>query len=753
MKTRLMALAGLLILGAFLAIPTATRVSAASNWTVNAALLDDLTTCNASVRLCKTIQGAINGATADDTINVLPGSYFENVTVSKSLTLAGAGQGASIIYPATSSPNPCGEFGGSLCTGASTIILVQASNVTIYGFTIDGDNPNLTSGVSVGGADIDARNGIITDYNLGVTLSNLVIYNVTVKNTWSRGIQASTTNGTFNIHDNTVQNVQGSTNTSVALFNSTGGGIFANNTVSDTPDALNANHSHGTQFLNNTVTNAGSGVHTDNAGDGGGTADLIQGNTISNCNTAQGGYGIWVFVPYIAPTFQSNKITNCAYGISAFGSGAAVTTNFNNNLVDGQHLANSVGVYMTSDQLGWGCGNVSTSFTGNAIVNNATGAQTLKTSTCSATATFHQNNISGNSTGLDNTGGATVDASKNWWGSPVGPGTSGNNGVDGAVTTSPFATALASSSTASTHELGENATLTTYLTVNGLYGVQFVVNHTSAILSFQSGAKNDAGTAPNDWNWTGAQIVRDFAQNTPSAGQTELAASLRRDTHPDVANLSNGNIATWTYQCAGVGTSPLTYDPTDNTGTLIADKNGFSIITAFTGDSVTCVPVTASAAGVIALQGRAQGRASPAGWNSAIVSLVCTSGACLGDGPYAFPATDINGNYQVIKAGPGSGVPTGTYLATVTRRGYLSAVKSVTIASGSNTLSTPTLLGGDVTGDDSININDLSAIGGDFGNTVTADTGADINGDGVVNILDLVLAGGNYGLSGAQSWP
>src|SRR5204862_3178995 len=99
--------------------------------------------------------------------------------------------------------------------------------------------------------------------------------------------------GTFNFHHNTMQNVQADP-ASIAMFNSAGSGIFDNNNVSAASDAISSNHSRGVQFTNNTVTNSASGVHTDNAGDGGGTADLISGNTVTNSQA--GGYGIWVFV-------------------------------------------------------------------------------------------------------------------------------------------------------------------------------------------------------------------------------------------------------------------------------------------------------------------------------------------------------------------------------------------------------------------------------------------------------------------------
>ena len=93
-----------------------------------------------------------------------------------------------MIEPAVSNP-VCSP--GSLCSGtASNVILVEANNVTISKLTVEGDNPALTSGVVVGGKDIDARNGIITNHEAG-TFQNLQVTSVTVDDIYLRGIYAS----------------------------------------------------------------------------------------------------------------------------------------------------------------------------------------------------------------------------------------------------------------------------------------------------------------------------------------------------------------------------------------------------------------------------------------------------------------------------------------------------------------------------------------------------------------------------------
>jgi murein DD-endopeptidase MepM/ murein hydrolase activator NlpD len=64
-------------------------------------------------------------------------------------------------------------------------------------------------------------------------------------------------------------------------------------------------------------------------------------------------------------------------------------------------------------------------------------------------------------------------------------------------------------------------------------------------------------------------------------------------------------------------------------------------------------------------------------------------------------------------------------------------------------LCTVTLLGGDVNGDDLIDILDLAYVGGRFSSN---DSRADINGDGNVNIFDLTIVGGNFKKSAPSPW-
>jgi hypothetical protein len=366
--------------------------------------------------------------------------------VNKSVTLKGSGI-ETVIYPATSMP-VCSP--GSLCGGsASNIVLVEADNVTITNLRLQGDNPSLTSGVVVGGEDIDARNGIITNHAVGV-YNNLTVSKVKITGIYLRGIYASS-GGSFNFNHDKISNVQGEA-ASIAMFNFGGSGVMANNVVSSANDAISANHSTGTQFLHNTISKSGSGVHTDNNGDSGGSADLIQGNKVIECNTD--GYGIFVFVPSLSPTVESNKVKGCYVGLAAFGGAVAGQgPTFVNNTINGTGATTTdpngtYGAYLTTDQLGFESGDLSASLTGNTLAHFGTGLFVTQTSPSPGQSAGGQATISasGNSIVADGTGangdtGTVVNAANNWWGCPQGPNHGHCTTAIGTVQFTPWLTA------------------------------------------------------------------------------------------------------------------------------------------------------------------------------------------------------------------------------------------------------------------------------------------------------------------------
>jgi hypothetical protein len=426
----------------------ACAVTAACLAVPGSALASGQTVCHAGCAYTS-IQSAIAAASPGATITIGPGSYDENVVVNKSVTLEGSGK-HTVIYPAVSNP-VCSP--GSLCGGAaSNIILVEANDVTITNLRLRGDNPSLL-GVTVGGEDIDARNGIIVNFNAG-TFNNLTVSNVSVTGVYLRGIYASS-EGTFNFNHDTVENVQGSEE-SIAMFNFGGSGEMSDNSVSGASDAISANWSRGTKFLGNTISKSASAIHTDNNGGFGGVADLIQGNTVKGCTS--NGYGIWVFAPYVSATVESNKVKGCYIGLGAFGanvSGQGPT--FASNRVSGAGATTTdpngtYAAYLTTDQLGFEFGDLTATLTGNRLEHATTGMLVTQTSPTpgqpaggQATVSASGNLFQHNGAGANGEPGTIVNAQNNWWGCTHGPSGGGKCntavGTVGTVQYTPWLTA------------------------------------------------------------------------------------------------------------------------------------------------------------------------------------------------------------------------------------------------------------------------------------------------------------------------
>lgn len=747
--------------------------AAGNTWIVKSSFADD-TNCTTAKRLCKTIQGAIDGASPGDIIRIYPGVYSAPVNIENksNITLTGFGSSRTILKPATVLPWNVGGYGSSRTVA---IRLVNSTNITINGIKLDMD---LVKGNNVSGMLLWDSTG---------ALQQSVLINNQVSDVsggyYETGIRIRTDSSTYNASNRAVFTVTDS------LFQDVGRvGINAHDWShviirrSVFMKSAGANDfGYGVEIGSESTADIQqtkfSGFNTAALSDGSSSGGLYiesaftgpsydpdwatqkdKNVVIKYCEIYDNQIGLVIENSYngLAGNVDTyvqmagNYIHDNEYGVEIAEEdkeyGASTTVNsFNNLVVDNDY---GYDIWTAGD------GEIHATLVGETITNNSNGGvlveHTGSVGNSIYDVTVKNSNISGNGTiGVSADSGISVNATNNWWGSDAGPGEGGNNGVvgGGSVTTDPFAKVLATGVTGSTHEVGETGTLDSNIIVNGLYGAQLQVNHDASVLSFVSGVTHTVSSSP-PWAWD--QVVENFKTTATS---TRLSGTMRNDYHSVGANLTGESIATWTYQCNAPGGSNLTYDMTAGTGTILANKDGFAIPAALTGGVILCEPQTASVSGMIQLQGRLGTNPSPAGWNDAYVTLTCVSGACSGYGPYT-TVTDSTGHYEWVKSGPGTGIPLGTYSVSVVRRAYLGAVKSsdVTIVAGSNTIPAPTLLGGDVNGDETISIADLSGIGGAFGNSVTPDTGMDVNGDGVVNVLDLVLAGGNFGLSSPQGW-
>lgn len=385
--------------------------------------------CGDAANPCDSIQNGVDVANPADTLQIAAGTYVENVVIAKPLALQGAGQGATILVPAQSAPNPCGD--SSLCGGAaSTVILVRSDSVKILDLAIDGNNPALTSGVSVGGIDVEARNGISTD-NVAGSFNGLEVGRVAVRNIFLRGIQSSG-GSDVHFHDNLVENVRGDAS-SIAIFNRVGAGLIENNQVRDCNDGIASNWSNGNVFRNNRVERCSSGLHTDNAGGNGGNppADRIEGNSVDCQDPSADGYGIFVFVPYQAVEVRDNVVTACAVGAAVFGQAEGLATAVYPEFAANRLENNRIGAVVTTNS-NWGGNAYSTSakaiFSANNLLNNSEQAFYFESQNGFALdVKGHFNRIYGSggagaALNGNETGTYAVDLENNWWGCNAGPG-------------------------------------------------------------------------------------------------------------------------------------------------------------------------------------------------------------------------------------------------------------------------------------------------------------------------------------------
>lgn len=225
---------------------------------------------------------------------------------------------------------------------------------------------------------------------------------------------------------------------------------------------------------------------------------------------------------------------------------------------------------------------------------------------------------------------------------------------------------------------------------------------------------------------SGQQIVLNQADN--QKGQVNLIVSGA----PDLPVQPSGwqKLATITWRGQQVGRSNVAIE---NTSRLLAGTDAIGLNTAFHGAVFVRKP------GEIVGAVRLQGRSDKYGGIGVFANLVAAQ--------WDKAQTDAQGLFT-IKTSHGEGF----YTLTASMPGYLSAESETLVRVTMDDVThagTVTLLGGDVNGDNRIDIRDLSFVAWHFGSDHAP---ADINADGLVDILDLTLVAGNFGRQGPTPW-
>jgi uncharacterized membrane protein len=250
------------------------------------------------------------------------------------------------------------------------------------------------------------------------------------------------------------------------------------------------------------------------------------------------------------------------------------------------------------------------------------------------------------------------------------------------------------------------------------YGIEFFMSYDPAVLQVVDadpalpGVQIGLGEIfPSDQHTIGVNEV-----NTVT-GQISLGVA-RLSPLPPVNG--DGVLAHITWEAVGEGVSELNF-----THTKLASPDGTELDAVSQNGVITTI-----------LTGKLEGTVKP-------------------QGRFDYSGVEINlspAGLQLFTDALGwfSALIHGDLTVTAHMHGYLDAQATVYVAPGAVVdLGPTTLYGGEVTGDNLIDILDLAYMGARFHGS---DLSADINGDGIVDILDLVLSAANYMMTGPTDW-
>lgn len=124
-----------------------------------------------------TIQAAITAAGSGDTISVAAGTYTETLSISKNLTINGAGAATTIIDANAADYNITVSGGASVTISnlkiidpdtAKAGIFINQSTVTLQNCIIDNSEGTLNKGIAIdpaGGSNLTIKNTLIEGYS------------------------------------------------------------------------------------------------------------------------------------------------------------------------------------------------------------------------------------------------------------------------------------------------------------------------------------------------------------------------------------------------------------------------------------------------------------------------------------------------------------------------------------------------------------------------------------------------------------
>jgi nitrous oxidase accessory protein NosD len=381
---------------------------------------------------CKsTISAAVAAAAPGDTIRVAPGTYKEDVVITKSLSLVSWGHQKPVI-------DATGLNNGIFVNGMSAAPAAGVSNVLISGFEIE--NANFEGILVANASDVTLLRNHVHDNNRALnigaaTCSGIPAFETNEGEDCGEGIHLMGADHSFVISNDVGYNSGG-----ILTSDETGpshSNLISNNNVHDNPYDCGitfASHAPATSVIpaatlpygvfNNTIS-----------------------ENISNHNGYQvpgAGAGVGIFAPFPGTTAAGNvvihnEITNNGLpGVTMHNHAwapMAPPVNLNDNVIVGNHISGNAadtedaatpgptGINLYSVAPVWG-----TIVAENVIEDEEVD---IAFKAPSGQMNVHLNDFFNKGIGVDNLGTGSIDATENWWKCPKGPGAHGCATVSG----------------------------------------------------------------------------------------------------------------------------------------------------------------------------------------------------------------------------------------------------------------------------------------------------------------------------------
>ncbi len=373
---------------------------------------------------CKsTISAAVAAASPGDTIRVAQGTYKEQVTITKALTLK-ADEFAQPVIDATGLPN------GILIDGISKAPQAGVGSVSVSGFKIH--NANFEGILIVNGSDVTiARNHVLDNnkaLNVGAGMCpGIPAFETNEQMDCGEGIHLMATDHSTILHNEVNDNSGG-----ILTTDETGpsrGNLISNNYVHDNAYACGitmASHPPATSIIPAAKVSFG-----------------IFHNTVANNESAHNGLGapgagagVGIFAPGPGSTSTANVIINNNLhdnglpGVTMHNHGSAASpappVNLNDNVIIGNKISGNAAD--TEDAATSGPTGINLYSTapvyGTVISQNIfeDEAVDIAFKAPAGRLTAHFNDFDTERVGVDNLGAGSVNAIDNWWHCPAGPG-------------------------------------------------------------------------------------------------------------------------------------------------------------------------------------------------------------------------------------------------------------------------------------------------------------------------------------------